>query len=95
VFSAQASIPFAVFFNLRFRWDGFLALYYYKLFGVYPICSALNLIVSIESAKSINYQLVKQYHKKREFLFLKAYFPKPAHRLPEKLQQGFFPSRCT
>jgi hypothetical protein len=63
---------------------------------VYPICSALNLIVSIESAKSINYQLCgKQHHKKRILIFKKAYFPKPAHR-PEKLhpKQGFFPS-CT
>jgi hypothetical protein len=57
---------------------------------VYPICSALNLIVSIESAKSINYQLCgKTVSQKREFLFLKAYFPKPAHRLPGSVQSRF------
>jgi hypothetical protein len=54
-----------------------------------------RLIVSIESAKSINYQLCgkKQHHKKKRILFLKAYFPKPAHRLPESSIQSkvFFP----
>jgi hypothetical protein len=69
------SIPFERPFPFQFKISlGWLlsALLLAKLFGVYPICSALNLIVSIESAKSINYQLCgKTVSQKREFLFLK------------------------
>jgi hypothetical protein len=84
----------AFLFNLRFRWDGFLALSIIgKLFGVYPICSTLNLIVSIESAKSINYQLCgKTVSQKTGILILKKHFPKPVHRLPESsVQSKVFP----
>jgi hypothetical protein len=54
------SIPFERPFPFQFKISlGWLlsALLLAKLFGVYPICSA-PLIVSIESAKSINYQLM-------------------------------------
>jgi hypothetical protein len=70
-------LPFPFQFKISLGWL-LSALLLAKLFGVYPICSALNLIVSIESAKSINYQhyfkkitnfAVKQITK--EFLFLK------------------------
>jgi hypothetical protein len=96
VFSAQVlSIPFKGFpfqFKISLGWL-LSAFYYFKLFGVYPICSALNLIVSIESAKSINYQLCgKTVSQKRGILILKKHFPKPVHRLPESsVQSKVFP----
>jgi hypothetical protein len=89
------SIPFEgrFLFNLRFRWDGFLALYYWlNYLGCIPFVPPNLLFRSnLNQYYNINYQLCGKTNHKR-ILFLKKLTSQNLHRLPEKLhpKQGFF-----